>query len=225
MYWLVPLCRIQKMLTVHGQGPKRKKKKTSKQINKNFIEFNSHYLRLTMPRLGLFSLALHKILDLKVAVSLAVQIRAKFNVCRPLRSSKSIPHVHAWNVYQAQPHKPSIMCFMVLHGLLSLNNIIDLWQILTPIGIQASLQSCHAFLSQKIQWSKKSTPFLTLVNNNLNIVLMINHFISFSLDNFSWKSGKKIKPRYQQYHFSIGSIYINNVCMFVFILPQRAIVK
>ena len=63
---------IQQLCFVHGQGQKREQKHTTK----NFVEFHNNPLLLTMPRLRLLELTLVKLLAVKVAVSLAVHLRA-----------------------------------------------------------------------------------------------------------------------------------------------------
>jgi len=63
---------IQQLCFVHGQGQKREQKHTSK----NFVEFHINPVLLTMPRLRLLDLTLVKPLAVKVAVSLAVHLRA-----------------------------------------------------------------------------------------------------------------------------------------------------
>jgi len=67
---------IQKLCFVHGQGQKTEQKHTTK----NFVEFHNNPLLLTMPRLRLSELTLVKLLAVKVAVSLAVHLRAALRI-------------------------------------------------------------------------------------------------------------------------------------------------
>ena len=67
---------IQQLSFVQGQGQKREQKHTTK----NSVEFHNNLLLLTMPILRLLKLTIVKLLNLKVAVSLAVHLRATLRV-------------------------------------------------------------------------------------------------------------------------------------------------